>query len=254
MGVAKWRPRGVLLRSACSASLLLVVMALTAGCFPIIVPWPGDVRATHSRSAPAGLQGDEGIVVITDGEIRASGRDEEVISCVRHALAPSQPALRVFAPDAPVLQEGGEGLLGADAALQTYITSLRLRYAVFVTSERGEKSKSEHGSSESTKWHVWNGLVMDLSSGLPIGSVRAGTETTQRGMVFMGGFPPWFIVWLPQWTRDGKACMEFGREVAELVRDDKSAGLQDESQRTRMPSPGPAAVPPPDDQSPETSP
>src|SRR5215468_1959614 len=97
------------------------------------------------------LQGDEGIVVITDGEIRASGRDEEVISCVRHALAPSQPALRVFAPDAPVrapfldLQEGGEGLLGADAALQTYITSLRLRYAVFVTSERGEKSKSEHG-------------------------------------------------------------------------------------------------------------
>jgi hypothetical protein len=67
------------------------------------------------------LQGDEGIVVITDGEIRASNRDEEVISCVRHALATSQPAVRVFAPDAPVraafldLQEGGEGLLEADS-------------------------------------------------------------------------------------------------------------------------------------------
>src|SRR6516164_3733118 len=207
MGAAKWRPRGVLLRSACSASLLLVVIALTPGCFPIIVPWPGDVRAVHSRSAPAGLQGDEGVVVITDGEIRASNRDEEVISCVRHALATSQPAVRVFAPDAPVraafldLPEGGEGLLEADAALQKYVTSLRLRYAVFVTPERGQKSKSEpHGSSgsfESTEWHVWIGLVMDLSSGLPIGSVRAGTETTQRGMVLLGGFPPWFIVWLP---------------------------------------------------------
>ena len=121
-------------------------------------------------------------------------------------------------------QEGGEGLLQADAALQKYVTSLRLRYAVFVTLERGQKSKSEpHGSSgsfESTEWHVLNGLVMDLASGLPIGSVRAGTETTQRMMSFMGGFPPWLIVWLPQWTRDGKACMEFGREVAELLGDD----------------------------------
>ena len=263
MGVAMWRPRGVLLRSAYPASLLLVVMTLTAGC-PIIVPWPGDVRATHSRSAPAGLQGDEGIVVITDGEIRASGRDEEVISCVRHALAPSQPALRVFTPDAPVrapfldLQEGGEGLLQADAALQKYVTSLRLRYAVFVTLERGQKSKSEpHGSSgsfESTEWHVLNGLVMDLASGLPIGSVRAGTETTQRMMSFMGGFPPWLIVWLPQWTRDGKACMEFGLEVAELLRDDKSAGLQNDSQRTRLPTSERTTVPRPDDLSPETSP
>src|SRR5262252_6218747 len=259
MGVAMWRPLGALLRSACSASLLLVVMALTPGCFPIIVPWPGNVRADHLRSAPAGLQGDEGIVVITDGEIRASGRDEEVISCVRHALATSQPALRVFAPDAPVraafldLQEGGEGLLEADTALQKYVTSLRLRYAVFVTSERGQKNKSEpHGSSgsfESTEWHVLNGLVMDLASGLPIGSVRAGTETTQRMMSFMGGFPPWLIVWLPQWTRDGKACMEFGREVAELLRDDKSAGLQNDSQRTRMQVPDSAAVQRPDDQS-----
>src|SRR5262249_49725383 len=124
MGVAMWGPGGALLRSAYSASLLLVVMALTSGCVPIIVPWPGDVRATRSRSSPADLQGDEGIVVIADGEIHASNRDEEVISCVRHALATSQPALRVFAPDAPVraafldLQEGGEGLLEAAAALQ----------------------------------------------------------------------------------------------------------------------------------------
>ena len=257
MSAAMWRPRGVLLRSACSASLLLVVMALTPGCFPIIVPWPGDVRADHLRSAPAGLQGDEGIVVITDGEIRASGRDEEVISCVRHALATSQPALRVFALDAPVraafldLPEGGEGLLEAEAALQKYVTFLRLRYAVFVTSERGEKPMKNDGHSmEHTVWHVLNGLVMDLSSGLPIGSVRARTEATSASVSGL----PWFIFWFPQWTRDGKACMEFGREVAELLRDDKSAGLQDASQRTRMPSPGPAAVPPPDDQSPETSP
>ena len=75
--------------------------------------------------------------MITDGEIRASNRDEEVISCVRQALATSQPVPRVFASDAPVraafldLQEG-KGL-EADAALQKYVTSLRLRYAVFVT-------------------------------------------------------------------------------------------------------------------------
>jgi hypothetical protein len=248
-----WRLRGALLRSACSASLLLVVMALTAGC-PIIVPWPGDVRANGTRIAAAGLRPDEGVVVIADGEIRASDRDQEVISCVRHALATSQPVPRVFAPDAPVrpalldLQEG-KGL-EADAALQKYVTSLRLRYAVFVTLERGQKSVKDHSSNEYTEWHVLNGLVMDLSSGLPIGSVRAGTEATSTLMAFM----PWFFVWVPQWTRDGKACMEFGREVAELLRDDKSAGLQNDSQRTRMPSPGPEAVPPPDDQSPETSP
>ena len=260
MGVVTWRLRGVLLRSACSASLLLVVMALTAGCVPIIVPWPGDVRATHSRSAPAGLQGDEGIVVITDGEIRASGRDEKVISCVRHALATSQPAQRVFAPDATVraafldLQEGGEGLLEADAALQKYVTSFRLRYAVFVTSERGQAQKRDSSSSEYTEWLVWKGLIMDLSSGLPIGSVRAGTETTQRTMSFLGGPPPWFIVWLPQWTRDGKACMEFGREVAELLRYDESAGFQSDSRRTRLPTPEQATIPRPDDLPPETSP
>src|SRR5215470_4745750 len=141
-----WRLRGALLRSACSASLLLVVMALTAGC-PIIVPWPGDVRATGTRNAAAGLRPEEGVVVIADGELHASNRDEEVISCVRHALATSQPVPRVFAPDASVraafldLQEGGEGLLEADAALQKYVTSLRLRYAVFVTSERGQAQK-----------------------------------------------------------------------------------------------------------------
>ena len=256
MGVAMWRPRGALLRSAYSAFLLLVVTALTPGCVPIIVPWPGNVRADHRRSGPAGLQGDEGIVVITDGEIRASGRDEEVISCVRHALATSQPAVRVFAPDAAVraafldLPEGGEGLLEADAALQKYVTSLRLRYAVFVRSERGEKNsppRSSHG--EFTKWHVWNALIMDLSSGLPIGSVRTRTEATST---FTPGMPFFFVSL--QWTRDGKACMEFGREVAELLRDDKSAGLQDESQRTRMQAPDSAAVQRPDDQSPETSP
>ena len=256
MSVAMWRPRGVLLRSACSASLLLVVMALTPGCFPIIVPWPGDVRADHSRSAPAGLQGDEGIVVITDGEIRASGRDEQVISCVRHALATSQPAVRVFATDATVraafldLPEGGEGLLEADAALQKYVTSFRLRYAVFVTSERGEKNSPPRSSyAVFTKRHVWNALIMDLSSGLPIGSVRTRTEATST---FTPGMPFFFVSL--QWTRDGKACMEFGREVAELLRDDKSAGLQDESQRTRMQAPDSAAVQRPDDQSPETSP
>jgi len=206
------------------------------------------------------LQGDEGIVVIADGEIHASNRDEELISCVRHALATSQPALRVFAPDAPVraafldLQEGGEGLLEAAAALQKYITSLRLRYAVFVTSERGQTQKRDSRSSEYTEWHVWKGLIMDLSSRLPIGSVRAGTEATSMMGVFMGGFPPWFIVWLPQWIRDVKACMEFGREVAELQRVDKSTGLQDASERMRVLSPGQAAVPPPDDQSPETFP
>ena len=253
--LAAWRVRRALLRSAYSASLLLVVMALTAGC-PIIVPWPGDVRAVHSRSAPAGLQGDEGIVVITDGEVRASGLDEKVISCVRHSLATSQPAVRVFAPDAPVraafldLQEGGEGLLEADAALQKYITSLRLRYAVFVISERGQAQKLDSRSSEYTEWHVWKGLIMDLSSGLTIGSVRAETKATSWTMSGM----PWFIFWFPQWTRDGKACMEFGLEVAELLRDDKSAGLQDASQRTRMQAPDSAAVLPPDDQSPETSP
>src|SRR5215471_12336136 len=250
MGVAMWRPRGALLRSAYSASLLLVVMALTAGCVPIIVQWPGNVRADHRRSGPAGLQGDEGIVVITDGEIRASGRDEEVISCVRHALATSQPAVRVFAPDAPVraafldLQERGEGLLEADAALQKYITSLRLRYAVFVTSERGQAQKLDSRSSEYTEWHVWKEIIMDLSNGLTIGSVRAGTEAMSWSMSGM----PWFIFWFPQWTREGKACMEFGLEVAELLRDDKSAGLQNDSRRTRMPSPGPAAVLPADDQ------
>src|SRR5499427_6185736 len=256
MGVAMWRPLGALLRSACSASLLLVVMALTPGCFPIIVPWPGNVRAVHSRSAPAGLQGDEGIVVITDGEIRASGRDEEVISCVRHALATSQPAVRVFAPDAPVraafldLPEGGEGLLEADTALQKYVTSLRLRYAVFVTSERGQKNSPPRSSyAVFTKRHVWNALIMDLSSGLPIGSVRTRTEATST---FTPGMPFFFVSL--QWTHDGKACMEFGREVAELLRDDKSAGLQDESQRTRMQAPDSAAVQRPDDQSPETSP
>ena len=261
--VLAWRLRGALLRLACSASLLFVVMALTAGC-PIIVPWPGDVRANGTRIAAAGLRPDEGVVVIADGEIRTSNRDEKVISCVRHALATSRPVPRVFAPDAPVraafldLQEGGEGLLQADAALQKYVTSLRLRYAVFVTLERGQKSKSEpHGSSgsfESTEWHVLNGLVMDLASGLPIGSVRAGTETTQRMMSFMGGVPPWLIVWLPQWTRDGKACMEFGREVAELLRDDMSAGLQNDSQRTRLPTSERTTVPRPGDLSPETSP
>ena len=235
--------------------LLLVVMALTPGCFPIIVPWPGNVRADHLRSAAAGLQGDEGIVVITDGEIRASNRDEEVISCVRHALATSQPAVRVFAPDAPVraafldLQEGGEGLLEADTALQKYVTSLRLRYAVFVTSERGQKNSPPRSRDyEYTRWHVWIGLVMDLSSGLPIGSVRAGTEATST---FSPGMP--FFLVLPQWTRDGKACLEFGREVAELLRDDKSAGLQDDSQRARLATPKPTG-PRRDDLSPETSP
>jgi len=173
---------------------------------------------------------------------------------------PVNPRCASSPPDAPVraafldLQEGEEGRLGADAALQKYITSLGLRYAVFVTSERGQKSVKGHSSSEYTKWHVWKGLIMDLSSGLPLGSVRAGTEATSMMTVSMGGFPPWFIVWLPQWTRDGKACMEFGREVAELLRDDKLTGPQDESQWTRVLSPGQAAVPPPDDQSPETFP
>ena len=192
--------------------------------------------------------------MITDGEIRASNLDEKVISCVRDALATSQPALRVFAPDTPVraafldLQKG-KGL-EADAALQKYITSLRLRYAVFVTSERGNRDDSPKGRSyvEFTEWHVWVGLIIDLSSGLTIGSVRAGTEATSTMMPAL----PWFILWVPQWTRDGKVCVEFGREVAELLRDDKSAGLQDESQRTRMQGPEPAAVQWPDDLSPET--
>jgi hypothetical protein len=164
--------------------------------------------------------------------------------------------VRVFAPDAPVraafldLPEGGEGLLEADAALQKYVTSLRLRYAVFVTSERGEKNSSPRSRNyEYTRWHVWKGLIMDLSSGLTIGSVRAGTEATST---FSPGMP--FFLVLPQWTRDGKACMEFGREVAELLRDDKSVGLQDASQRTRMQAPDSAAVQRPGDQSPETSP
>ena len=199
--------------------------------------------------------------MITDGKGHGNDLDEKVISCVRDALAASQPAPRIIAPDTSVrpafikLQDAKD--LEGDAVLQEYVTSLKLRYAVFVTPERGESRTWQRSSgggggfiaTDHSEWYALSGLVMDLSSRLPIGSVRAETDATSGTMAL---FPLPIIVWLPQWTREGKVCVRFGREVARLLRDDKFTGLQNESQRTRMPSPDPAAVAPPDDQSPET--
>ena len=185
--------------------------------------------------------------MITPGESHDSGLDEKVISCVRDALAASQPAPRVIVPDASVrpafaeLQDG-KGL-GADAALQEYVASLKLRYAVFVTPERGKTQRTEGGALHTdggaviglghTEWYSLSGLVMDLSSGLPIGSLRADTKA-ESGTVFTTVPFPMFL-WMSQWTRDGKVCVDFGREVAKLLRDDFPVSLQDDSRRTRSP-------------------
>jgi len=208
------------------------------------------------------LRGDEGIVVITAGKIHGSELDEKVISCVRDELATTQPAPRVIGPDPSVRLAFGELRdgkgLGADAALQEYVASLKLHYAVFVTPERGETPRRWETmggggvaiATDHEEWYALSGLVMDLSSGLPIGSVRAQTEA-KSGTIFV---VPLLIVWMSQWTRDGKVCVEFGREVARLLRDEKSASPQDESRRSRMPTPDPGAVPRPADLPPETPP
>jgi hypothetical protein len=92
-----------------------------------------------------------------------------------------------------------------------------------VSAQNGETPRTSHAHSgggvalttEHKVWYDLNGIAMDLSSGQTVGHVRAHAEATSVAMSWV----PILVIWVPQWTRSEEACVEFGREVADLLRD-----------------------------------
>jgi hypothetical protein len=223
--------RGVTLRTAARGIVLLGMTISMAGC-PLVLPWPGDVSASRSRTVAAGLQPDDGILVVASREPDAQELEAAVILCIRDGLAKTGPGRRVVVPGG-VLRKARDkqgqaitfGELVNDPAFQEHMAQRGVRYVIDVSAEHGEEPRtwqavSGGGVAILTKQKAWyrlTGVVFDLSGGQMIGSIHAHAEAESLGVFWV----PILIVWRPQWIRRGEACQEFGREVADLMREDE---------------------------------
>ena len=120
----------------------------------------------------------------------------------------------------------GRGTFGRKLeALLLLVATLNLRYALLVSMERAKDQRewetaSGGGAAIMTAQkasHALNGNLLDLASGQDVSSISARSEANSPAIWIV----PMLLIWLTQWVREEKACLEFGRELSAIFKNER---------------------------------